>query len=89
MPNEPLKRFAAVYTEREDGDFDLFSVLSTEHFLFDEFLSQSSGARNAAEQLASDLNSTDGVSDCRVRYFDELREIPDVLDKETDRDPET
>lgn len=77
-----MKRFIAVYTDRDDGDWDLTAIFDTEHDSFTEFISQASGANNAAEEYAW------GIAECNLGErpwrtqlveYDDLKQIVDTL----------
>jgi hypothetical protein len=79
--SDKIKPFAAVFVAREDGDYDLVCVFATDNIWFEEMTSQSSGAVNAAEQFAHDLETwPEGEEEAKVVYFDRLSDIPNVLD---------
>jgi hypothetical protein len=78
-----MKEYAAVYQQREDGDWDVMVVFATDRMIFVELLSQASGARNMAEELVIFLK--DNGEEAKIIEFDSLREIPDVwVDKKSE-----
>jgi hypothetical protein len=74
-----MKPFKAVFTKNADGTYELAAVFSQTHDLFEEMVSQASGANDAAEQYASDME--DAEFETETVEYATLADIPNVLVK--------
>jgi hypothetical protein len=71
------ERLAAVYMRRDDGDWNCQCVYDTENRVYDDVLSQSSGAGNAAEELVAFLTAQGETA--KVVLFNDWSEVVDIL----------
>ena len=70
------KDFKAVYTARDDGDYDLLAVFYVENQHCEDLVSQSSGQPDLAEEMVFNLRLAD--MDCFVLEVGSLAEVVDV-----------
>lgn len=74
-----MKPYIAVYTQKPESAAILLAVLATTHPDFN-CADRRDDDSNLAEMMAASVKAADGDHDVHMREYDEVGEVPDVLD---------